>query len=144
MWLFYALGAATIWGFTYAVSEKLLRGGMSPSFLLLISATISFPFYLIVSHRLGTLKAGFNAISGNTGLLCWAIVMGAAVVLANFLIVTSIQAKNASLAALVEISYPVSTVFFTWLILRDIQVNYYTVLGGFIILVGVMTIYLKG
>ena len=37
-WFFYALSAAVLWGFGYALSERVLKSGLKPSFFMLIEA----------------------------------------------------------------------------------------------------------
>ncbi len=144
LWFLYALGASVIWGFTYAISEKLLRDGMTPAYLLFLTAVISVPFYLFLNVYLGTLKVGFQSMLVNSSMLFWTIVMAFSVVLGNYMIVMSVFEKNATVAALVEISYPVFTILFAWLLMRELQINCYSAVGGLLIFAGIAIILLKG
>ncbi|MCD8497767.1 MAG: EamA family transporter [Alphaproteobacteria bacterium] len=44
---------------------------------------------------------------------------------------------------MIEITYPVFTILFAWLLYRDVQVNLHTALGGLLIFAGVGIIYFK-
>jgi drug/metabolite transporter (DMT)-like permease len=126
------------------ISEKLLRQGLTPSYLLFIAAAMSLPFYLFLTLHLGTLKEGYLLMVGQKSTYIWTLIMAVTTILANFMIVMSISTKNATMASLVEISYPVFTVIFAWLILRELQMNMYGAAGGLLIFAGIALIYLKG
>ncbi len=64
--------------------------------------------------------------------------------LGSFFILYSISLKNATMANIIEISYPVFTFFFAWLLFRDVQLNTAAALGGLLIFSGIAVIYLKG
>ncbi|MGA2053413.1 MAG: EamA family transporter, partial [Opitutales bacterium] len=53
----------------------------------------------------------------------------------------AIQHKNATLASLIEISYPFFVALFAWLLFRDVQLSWATALGGLLILAGIAIIY---
>ena len=52
------------------------------------------------------------------------------------LIYLSIHNKNATLASLIEISYPLFVVFFGYVLFKQVHVNLSVVLGGLMILIG--------
>jgi drug/metabolite transporter (DMT)-like permease len=139
MWLVYALLAAIIWGLSYALDERVFKYHLSPLTLL---ACISLGGGIIFS-----ILAYFFKLKADVSLLfhdrkaLWILL--AAVATANigsFFITISIQAKNATLAALVELSYPLFTILFSLLIFK---VNYFTpkvIIGGLLIMIGVTLI----
>ncbi len=59
------------------------------------------------------------------------------------LIYMAIGEKNATLASLIEISYPLFVAFFAWVFFREVQINLATVLGGAMILGGVAVVFLS-
>jgi drug/metabolite transporter (DMT)-like permease len=63
-----------------------------------------------------------------------------ALLIAELFIGFSITAKNATLAGLIEISYPIFIALFSFILFRSV-VNLPTMLGGMIIFVGVFVIY---
>ena len=55
----------------------------------------------------------------------------------------AIGAKNPTLASLIEISYPLFVVLFTWLFFREFQLNLMSVVGGAFVISGVAMILLN-
>ena len=89
----------------------------------------------------GTMRADWEILKRGgqeTWLMLGLILINA---FANLTIMLSIQQKNATLAGMVEISYPLFTAFFAWLILREVQVNMGTWLGAGLIFAGVACIF---
>lgn len=62
---------------------------------------------------------------------------------ANTAIFLSIAAKNATVAGLVEISYPVFIALFAWLVLRETQLTAGVAAGAALIFAGVVLVLLK-
>jgi drug/metabolite transporter (DMT)-like permease len=60
---------------------------------------------------------------------------------ANIFILLATKSKNATMAAMVEITYPLFTALFAWLLFKEVQVNAGTAAGAFLILSGVCCIY---
>jgi drug/metabolite transporter (DMT)-like permease len=54
----------------------------------------------------------------------------------------AIGEKNATLASLIEISYPVFVAIFAWLFFRETQFNLAAILGGVMIIGGIAVIYI--
>jgi drug/metabolite transporter (DMT)-like permease len=52
----------------------------------------------------------------------------------------SIASKNATLASLIEISYPVFVAVFAYLLFREIHVNPSVIIGGLLVFAGVAMI----
>jgi len=145
LWLIYALGAAILWGLSYALSEELLqRRGVPASFLIFMEALVAIPLYIILVQSLGGFKAGIVATFSDTKTLFMVIVMGVCFMVGNFLIMLSVTEKNATLTSFIEISYPLFTVFFVWLLLGKFDLNLYSALGALLIISGVGVMYLKG
>jgi drug/metabolite transporter (DMT)-like permease len=57
------------------------------------------------------------------------------------LMLHAMKASNATLAALIEISYPLFIALFSWVFLRESQMNLGTALGAAMILSGIGCIY---
>ena len=65
---------------------------------------------------------------------------GTAATAAGLLIFLSIGAKNATLASLIEVTYPIFTAFFAWLLFRQATLNTATVIGAAFIFLGVLIV----
>lgn len=140
-WMIYAVAAAILWGASYAASGLLLRSAITPlyfyfcySWVGAITATIVFfvrgakgPFLL----QLKELPAA------HSGWFLFSLITAS---LGAWMTYQAVGAKNASLASMIEISYPLFVVVFTWLFFQEFQLNLMTMLGAFFVIFGVMLI----
>ncbi len=140
-WMVFAITAAILWGASYAASGPLLRSSMTPflfyfcfSWVGALTATIVFFLrgernsFLLQLKALPTSHAGwflFSLLTASIG--AW-------------MTYQAVGAKNASLASMIEISYPLFVVVFTWLFFQEFQLNAMTALGAFFVAFGVMLI----
>jgi drug/metabolite transporter (DMT)-like permease len=138
MWLIYAISAAILWGLNYSLTEKILKS-ISFFTLLFAQAAIGTLVYLIIVLFKGDFKTEITHLSktGNVKLLAIAI---ATYIVANIFISISIQSKNATLAGIIELAYPIFTVLFTWLLFKQVHVNWSVIAGGLCIGIGVFLI----
>jgi len=113
MWMVYALLASVIWGVSYAASGRVIERGLSPLtfffcyalFGMLVAGSI-----LATTGKFATIPAEVRGLGGDWKWLVVAILTSA---IGGILIYLAIGEKNATLASLIEISYP-----FLWLFLR--------------------------
>lgn len=143
LWFIYALSAAVMWGLGYVLSEKLLRFGMTPAFMMIVANLLMLPLLIGLVVYMGETKQQISLLFGSKGMIFLTCAMSLLIIGGNFLILTSINEKNATLASLIEISYPLFTCFFAWLILKETQINWAQAAGGLLIFSGVCLIYLK-
>jgi drug/metabolite transporter (DMT)-like permease len=142
MWIVYALAAAIIWGISYAASGRVIERGMTPLvffFLYTFFGAAAAAAALAITGKTGTLVSEFRSLEGDWVWLLVAIVSSAT---GGLLIYIAIGEKNATLASLIEISYPFFVAVFAWLFFREIQFNWQTLLGGMFILAGVAIVFL--
>ncbi|MDP3980731.1 MAG: EamA family transporter, partial [Chlamydiota bacterium] len=139
-WLIYALGASVMWGLTYIINEQLFKK-ISVISSLSITLLISSLFIVSWAYFSGFLKRDVMIISNSPKLLVLMIASIVIFILAEILINFSIADKNATLASLIEISYPIFVALFSYMIYRQGQMNTGTVLGGILVFVGVGVIY---
>jgi len=142
-WFFYALTAAVLWGIGYVLSEKLLREGISPAFMMVVSASITLPLYLLLSVQLENFRENITHLFGNVKTLISIVMMALTVVGGNYFVLKSIDQKNATLASFVEISYPLFVFLFAWIFFKEVQLNWGTAFGALLIFCGITVIYLK-
>lgn len=142
LWFFYALGAALMWGIGYTLSEKVLKE-ISPSFYLFLQVLLCIPFYLAISYFGGTFKSSFDALINDQKLLIFCLIVAMTFVFGNFFIFASIAQKNATLSNMIEMSYPVFTILFTWLIFREFHLSISTLIGSVLIMSGAFLIVWK-
>ena len=60
---------------------------------------------------------------------------------ADLMIALSISTKNATLAGLVEISYPLFIALFAYFLFKETQINAAIIIGGLLIFSGIFVIY---
>jgi len=142
MWFVYALSAAVIWGISYAASGRAIERGMSPVVFFTLYAgfgTLMGLAALVVTGKLTTIPAEVRMMEKDWPWLAIAVVASG---IGALLIYMAIGEKNATIASLIEISYPVFVAFFAWLFFRETQFNVMTVLGGALIMGGVVIVFL--
>jgi drug/metabolite transporter (DMT)-like permease len=94
---------------------------------------------LALTGKAGGLFSELRALGADWVWLVVAVISSAA---GGLLIYIAIAEKNATLASLIEISYPFFVAIFAWLFFRDAQFSWTTLLGGLLILGGVSVVFL--
>ena len=140
VWLVYALGAAVIWGVNYAVSGRLLERGMSAQTLFLVDLVFGTLAVGLLITFSGRWSATLSELQQAKPDALWLFIAVLAATTAGLLIFMSIGAKNATVASLIEVSYPLFTAFFAWALFRQTTLNAATVIGGLLILTGVLIV----
>ena len=144
LWVLYGTFASILWAIGYVLSEKVMRETqLSPAYLMLAIQVISLPMYLALCLYLGQLKTGFLTTIASPQIMGLLVIMALTVLGGNFLILQTVLEKNATLAALIEITYPLFTVLFAYFILKEVQIDLWTAVGGALIFAGVIVIILK-
>ena len=141
LWVIVALSASALWGLIYVLDKRVLD-----SFSVLELLTIYYGFSALASVGLlmcttrGRGLVEKLSIPENFKWMAWTTVL---VFIANLLIVLSIHLSNATLVALVEISYPLFTVLFSCWLLKTNTLTWDVAIGGALILSGVLWISLR-
>lgn len=139
MWIILALSASLFWGMSYVLSEEIYKKISVFTSLGIMSLTIFF-LTISIAYFTGSLKPDLIEIASSKRLM-WIILAGIiALLVAEVLIGFSITAKNATLAGLIEISYPIFIALFSYLLFKS-TITIPTVIGGAIIFTGVFVIY---
>lgn len=142
MWFVYAFSAAVLWGISYAASGRVIDRGMAPLtffFFYALFSVIAAALALLLTGRYASVAPEVRVLGGDWSWGLIAVVTSAAGAL---LIYMAIGEKNATLASLIEISYPLFVAVFAWVFFRETQFNLPTILGGMMILTGVGIVYL--
>ncbi len=138
-WYVAALGAAVMWGVHYPLISFALRHVTLPTVLAvtLLPLIVLAPFFyrpvmndIHVIAELDWLSRGMILALAVTGLI------------GTIFLILAIGGKNATLAALVEISYPVFVALFAWLLFREVQVSAHVLLGAALVFSGLAVIIL--
>lgn len=138
MWIFYALIAAVLWGLNYSLAERVLQN-VSAVTLLAMEMLLGAVVFGAIGY-FTDLKKDMLYIADNP-TLGWILASEVVVVcLASFFIVYSIQAKNATAAAIIELIYPLFTILFTWALFGENHITWSVIAGGILIFIGVLLI----
>ena len=144
LWFYYALSSAILWGLAYTLVEKLLSYTFTTPFIMVAISLLQaalFGFFLTVT---GGWEKNFAVIRELPLAFYILILGGLAFFVGNFLIFEAINLKNASYANLIEISYPLFTVLFSYLIFKNFEITVPAAIGGLLIFSGITLIYMKG
>lgn len=139
-WFWMAMFSAFLWGVSYVVYERLLIT-LSSATTLFLSVVGSMVLYATTVFFRGDFKQDLSVLK--TFGLEWKLLIFVVFVntAANLTIMESVKAKNASLAGMVEITYPLFIVLITWGLTRHMQVSLGSAIGFAFILIGVACIY---
>jgi drug/metabolite transporter (DMT)-like permease len=136
-WFLPALGAAVVWGLHYPLVDNALKR-LSPATVLLITA---LPILALAAFMHRRVAADLFSLRQLTPGEFWPIAAIAATSLAgSLLLYAAIGAKNATLASVIEISYPLFVALFAWLLFRQIHWNAAVLVGGVLVFAGVTLI----
>ena len=140
-WMVYAIAAAILWGASYAASGPILRAGMPPLlfyFCYSVVALITAIFVFLMSGAKAHFLSQLRELSvSHVGWFLFSLLAASVGALMTYM---AIGEKNPTLASIIEISYPLFVVLFTWLFFQEFQLNAMTCLGAFFVIFGVMLI----
>ena len=132
-WYLAAIGAAIIWGIHYPLIDFAMKRLSVYSVLLISVLPVLFLMPMFLRDLARDVEV-FKLLPTNEQWLVAAI--GLTSTLGAMLLYLSVNSKNATLASLIEITYPVFVVLFAYLFFRQVHVNTSVILGGLMILVG--------
>lgn len=139
-WYVPAVAAALVWGLHYPLIEHALRRVSLPTVVLLTAlpmalVALAFPARLHTDWRaVMQLPAGERALIAAIALTSLA---------GTVLLYLAVRGRNATLASLIEISYPAFVALFAWLLFRDWQLNSGVLLGAALVFAGTAIIILN-
>lgn len=142
-WIVYAMCASVLWGLSYTVSEQLLKK-ISVAGVMVTGGIGCLIFGIGLGLARGVFPGDLKALQKQDG--CFKLMLASVVVyvIASTFILLATKAKNATMAAMIEISYPLFTALFAWLIFKQVQVNAGTLAGASLVMAGVACIYYFG
>jgi drug/metabolite transporter (DMT)-like permease len=139
-WFLAAVTAAMMWGASYALMEKVLRLGISPAAMLVFNGVFAMVIYGAVMWVQGGHTTAIKLLQAHPYAAALLLAVVAMNVTGNFLIFFSISEKNATLASLIEISYPLFTALFAWLFFKQVQMNWIVGAGAGLIFAGIVLV----
>jgi drug/metabolite transporter (DMT)-like permease len=140
MWLVFAVLASVFWGMSYAISEQIYRH-ISIYTVMAMDCLILAIGFLIAAFINGVVGTDLRILSTSPKVF-WLFVFGVIVFgIAELCIALSITSKSATLAGLIEISYPLFIALFAYIFFKESQVNLGIAMGAALIFCGVAVVY---
>lgn len=141
-WFWYALGAAILWGLSYTINQVTLQHFTEVEVLFFESVIIFviISIYFVIKGDFASFTEKLTNPKQFTLILCSGIIY----VVASWLVLKSITASNAGLAAIIESCYPIFTVLFAYLFFGFIQLNFGSAIGFVLILSGIIIVKIYG
>lgn len=131
-----AIGAAMTWGMVCTLDQKIMNK-LSPMVLLFVSYIISLLVLLpLMFFEKGSFQSILQAGKTHLGLLFISTLL---TVLASILILSSVKILNASTASVLEISYPIWVIVFSYFLYRS-HISWQFILGTLLVFSGVAII----
>lgn len=140
MWFFYALTAAVLWGMSYTIYSVLLKS-LPPAGMMSLISVGACAVYVTIAMVRGDLATSIGVVQQQPRLLLLTLVTILCVSSAMFLLFYAMKESNPTVAALVEISYPLFVALFSWIFLKEGQMNMGTLAGALLIMAGISCVF---
>ena len=132
-WYVAAIGAAVTWGIYYPLVDMALKRISLFSVILLsmIPVLLATPLFLkVIGDDIETVKS--LSVSEQ-----WVIAsLGLIGLFGEVMVYLAISGKNATLASLIEMTYPLFVVIFAYVFYKQMHVTASVLIGGLMVLVG--------
>ena len=132
-WYIAALAAAVTWGIYYPLVDMALKRISLYSVILLSM----IPVLLVMPLFMKTISKDYEAVRALPVSEQWIFAsLGLIGLFGEVMVYLAINGKNATLASLIEMTYPVFVVIFAWVFFRQMHVTPSVFIGGLMILIG--------
>lgn len=135
-WFFAALCVAIAWGAVYAMTGRLLETFSAYSILVFYSVCTLIVFVPLWIYRGAVQKDWYAFADATLRVQTTFILAGVLTVIASYLLYEAIAEKNATLASMVEITYPIFTIFFAFLLYKEVALTALGFMGVCIVFIG--------
>ena len=132
-WYIAALGAAIVWGVHYPLIDFAMKR-VSVYSVLLLTVIPVFLLMPVFMRDIANDIDSFKLLPSHEQLMVVAV--GITSTLGAVLLYISINNKNATLASLIEITYPLFVVMFSYLLFKQLHINISVIIGGVMIIAG--------
>jgi drug/metabolite transporter (DMT)-like permease len=132
-WYVTAIAAAVVWGLHYPLIEHALRRVSLPTVVLLTA----LPMALVALAFPARLAADWRTVMAlPLGERLLIVLIALTSLAGSVLLYMAVRGRNATLASLIEITYPAFVAVFAWLLFREWQLNAGVLLGALFVFAG--------
>lgn len=136
MWAIYAFIASLMWGLSYAVSGWLFTRGLKTYTFFLCSCVAGALLTCIALFIAGRFNEVIHDIKNIRPMLGWMLIACLAFAFGNLNVCFAISEKNATMAAILESTYPLFVAFAAWILFNEVQLSMMSLFGSSLIIVG--------
>lgn len=140
MRIVYALIVSITRGIQYALLDKVLVS--IPVVVLCFFSSIFNTIFFWIIFYLWNYATDFKKYFSNNKIIRLFALVTVLYLISSSLILVAIKNKNATIASLIEISYPIFVILFTYLFYKNINLNWQTILWWTMILWWIVLVYL--
>ena len=133
--------AALLWGFVYAVDEKLLKT-LTPNAIIFVNGVLALAFSAAVFAYRGFNVQKFLGQEADAKTMGITFAAHSLTIVASFFAFSAIVKIGSSTAAMLEISYPFFVILFSWLLFNQ-TISKEVLIGGILIFIGCLLIFSK-
>jgi drug/metabolite transporter (DMT)-like permease len=139
-WFLLALFGAVFWGIHYPLLEKALKI-LSPLTLVFFCG---LSMTIVSGILLGTNLLTDLKIISNSNFNFKLLLLGVFITefLALYFVNTAISINNSTYVSLIEISYPIFVILFSWLLFKESHINTSVIIGGLLVITGISVLIL--
>jgi len=145
-WWSFSIVAAILWGLHFnlvvKVSNVLPKDIYTPLTIFIITSVSIFLLMPVIYHKVfSNLVTLWN--SGNDIRISVVVLVFTAIIAANLLYIAMQLSPNATVAAILDITYPVFIAIIAWLLYRESHIDWTVLVGGGLIFSGAILIIWK-
>jgi drug/metabolite transporter (DMT)-like permease len=141
-WLYYGIAASLFWGLSYSICGEILKSISTTSliFIEMLFGLLVFSVFIFFNNPHNDILA----VSNNKRLFFLVLLEIIVFIFGNYLAWQTVKmAPNPGIAALIESTYPLFAIIFSYIFFRVYDMNIYTIIGGLLVLLGIFIIRLQ-
>lgn len=135
-WISFSLFSAVLSGIAYAFYGELIKK-ISIDSVIFYSSILVGTFFFFVSYFNGSLSTDWDVIRKSSKVSSYLAAIFIADIGASFCLFMGMKMKNATAAGLLEISAPLFTLLFAYILFRQSHLSFGLIVGGLLIASGI-------
>jgi len=135
-WISFSLFSAVLSGVAYTFYGELIKK-ISIDSVIFYSYILVGLFFFFVTYFNGSLSSDWDVIKKSSRTISYLFIIFVADIGASFCLFMGMKMKNATAAGLLEISAPLFTLLFAWILFKQSHLSLGLVVGGVLIMSGI-------